>query len=309
MVSRTHPWFQKIRATSDHNKFVGKWLTSLDGPDLSNPAMAIQNGWQAEHMQNMWYAEELKEDMNIFAFDTRGTGESPKQGELNATQLAIDANRIIGDAFDILEDRASQQGVIPGNKILQGNCIGTMPIAALFAAKLPLYRRINGLVLISPVSTLSLPKIMKLGYFLPVWSVRFAIKHLAEPVSNFVVPGEESEESRREAMKRARKLIPEIAVKQVRQVFWKENVANYWKYISVPSLILVSRNDPLVKIEDSFDPFNKLKYPIWYELKSPDHLLLEGNISLLKKILPEFSRDPWNFYENHKDLQPDSNPV
>jgi pimeloyl-ACP methyl ester carboxylesterase len=293
-------------ATKDHDKFVGKWLHSLEKQGPSKPVIAIQNGWQAEYHQNQWYADELRNDLTIYAYDTRGNGQSPKSGDLHATQLAIDANSIIGKAFDKLDNITSHNKIEPGNKILQGNCIGTMPIAALFAAKLPLSKRVDGTVLISPVSSLSLPPILKMGYFFPVWMLRFAIRYLAEPIANKVTPGEDSEFTRKEAIKRAKKIIPEVALKQAKQVFWKQNVSNYWKHIRVPSLLLVSKNDPIVKLEDSIDPFNRLPYPIWYELKAPDHMLLEGNIELLKEVIPKFVNNPWDFYEEHKHLKPNS---
>ena len=305
MISPEHPLYSRVFNDESHNRFVTKWLTPLDKTKLSNPSMAITNGWMSEHHKNQWYADALSDNVNVFAYDSRGTGDSPKEGELNAFQSGIDANSVIGRAFDQLDTMAKEQGIEPGNKILQGNCIGTMTLASLFSGKLPLAKRTDGTILISPVSTFSLPILLKMTYFLPVWFVDFAIKYVAPTVAGMVVPGEDSESSRQEALGRARKLIPPVAVKQTRQVFWKENVTHAWKHINVPSLILVGRHDPLVKLEHSFDPYNRLPYPIWMELKAPDHLILEDNIEELKVVLPKFMNDPWGFYEEFKYLKPD----
>ena len=90
------------------------------------------------------------------------------------------------------------------------------------------------------------------------------------------------------------------------KILWKENVSNYWSTIDVPALIFVGKHDPLVKYEDSLHPYESLKYPIWYELDAPDHLLLESNTDILTDIVPEFCKDPYAFYEKYRHLKPKS---
>lgn len=286
-----------------HKSFITKWLTDIKR-NKPSPAMAIINGWMSAHQKNQWYADALSEQMDIFSFDSRGQGGSPKTGKLNAIQGAIDANKLISDAFNEYDRISKKNGKGNSNKIIQGNCVGTMSVAALFAGKLPLASQIDGTILISPVSTFQLPLPIKLTFFLPEWFVGFAIRKIAPTFAKLSVPGEESDDSRDEAMSRLQGIDPKIAVKQTRQIFWKENVSKYWEAIKVPSLILVGNSDPIVKIHHSFEAFDKLPYPIWIELDAPDHLLLEGNIDYLGKLIPKFAKDPWGVYEEFKHLRP-----
>ncbi len=286
-----------------HNKFVMKWLTNINRSKPS-PAMAIINGWMSAHQKNQWYADALSDQMNIFSFDSRGQGGSPKTGRLNAVQGAIDANKLISDAFREYDEISLKMGNGKSNKIIQGNCVGTMSVAALFAGKLPLASQIDGTILISPVSTFQLPLPIKLTFFLPAWFVGFAIRNIAPTFAKLSVPGNESDDSREEAMSRLKGIDPKIAVRQTRQIFWKENVSKYWEFVKVPSLILVGNSDPIVKIQHSFEAFDKLPYPIWIELDAPDHLLLEGNIDYLSKLIPKFAKDPWEVYEEFKHIGP-----
>ena len=129
-------------------------------------------------------------------------------------------------------------------------------------------------------------------------------KNIAPTFAKLSVPGDDSDDSRKEAMSRLNGIDPSVAVRQTRQIFWKENVSKYWESIKVPSLILVGNSDPIVKIQHSFEAFDKLPYPIWFELDAPDHLLLESNIEHLSTIIPKFANDPWKFYEEHKHLKP-----
>ncbi|OLS26857.1 MAG: hypothetical protein HeimC2_13900 [Candidatus Heimdallarchaeota archaeon LC_2] len=298
--------YDRLHNDKTHQHFVTKWLTKINR-NYTPPAMAIINGWMSEHYKNQWYAEILSKNMNIFSFDSRGQGNSPKSGQLNAIQGAIDASTLVFDAFQTYDEISKKNGDPKANKILQGNCVGTMSVAALFAGKLPLASQIDGTILISPVSTFSLPFPIKLTFFLPVWFVGFAIKNIAPTFAKLSVPGEESDDSRNEAMSRLNKIDPKIAVKQTRQVFWKENVSKYWKHVKVPSLILVGNSDPIVKIHHSFEAYDKLPYPIWLELDAPDHLLLERNMDSLGKLIPEFAKDPWSVYEEYKYLRPKRN--
>ena len=80
--------------------------------------------------------------------------------------------------------------------------------------------------------------------------------------------------------------------------------SSFRKIFTHPSLILVGNSDPIVKIEHSFEAYDKLPYPIWLELDAPDHLLLESNIDNLSKLIPKFANDPWEFYEENKHLKP-----
>ncbi|MCH8907640.1 MAG: alpha/beta hydrolase [Candidatus Heimdallarchaeota archaeon] len=243
--------------------------------------------------------------INVFAYDSRGTGESPKEGDFGAIQAAIDAQQVISTAFKEYDQLARDQGIQPGMKILQGNCVGTFAIAAMFAGGLPLSKIVDGVILISPVHSFDLPIYLKTSYFVPIWGFELARKYLAPKFIQWSTPGDDSVISRNEATKRVQNILPEVAVKQSKQIFWKENVKKYWKYINVPALILVSKNDPLVKYEHSLGPYNELKYPIWYELHAPDHLVLEYNLPLLGKLLPEFANDPIAFHHKYQHLQPE----
>ncbi|MFV2015532.1 MAG: alpha/beta fold hydrolase, partial [Candidatus Heimdallarchaeota archaeon] len=277
---------QRDRVLHDklHARFVSKWLTDINlRSDWCKPAMAIINGWMSEHQKNQWYADALSHGLHTFSFDSRGQGKSPKEGELNAIQGAIDANSIILKGFNQYDQLCVKNHDKKSIKILQGNCVGTMALAALFAGQLPLASQISGTILISPVSSFNLPFPLNMTFFLPEWLVQFAIEKVAPTFSQIAVPGEESEISRKEALSRLQGMDPKVAIKQARQIFWKENVSDYWKHIKIPSLILVGNSDPIVKIRDSYDPFNRLPYPIWIELDAPDHLLLEDNVEYLSQ--------------------------
>jgi len=306
-VDTSHPWSHRIRATdeSEYDHFVGKWLHDLSEQDLSNPAMSITNGWMAKHMENKWYADTMRDKMTMFAYDSRGQGESIKQGELDAIQGAIDANYVIGQAFSKFDQLAEERGVEPGNKILQGNCIGAMTVAALYAGRFNIAQQSAGALLISPVSTFDLPLVVKTAYFFPPFVGKWAIKYLGEPVAKMMVSGEDSEFSRQKALERLNSIDIDAALKQAKQIFWRENVEKLWKYIDVPTLMLVSDSDPLTKLEQSAEVYHALKYPIWLQLKAPDHLLLEGNIDYLSDLIPKFAADPWSVYEDFKDITPE----
>ncbi|MHA2169908.1 MAG: alpha/beta fold hydrolase [Candidatus Kariarchaeaceae archaeon] len=299
-----HPWFGLAENTQDYDQFVGRWLHDLNSQDLSKPALGIVNGWMAEHMQNLWYADAMRERMTTYAYDSRGQGSSPKTGDMHPTQMAIDANAMLTQAFGAFNVEAKKQGIHPGNKIVQGHCLGTMAIAAMFAAKLELSEQLDGAILISPVSYFSLPNLLKIGYFLPVWAVRFTTKYLAPTITRMLMPADDSELTRQNALERIKNLDPASAIKQVRQVFWKADVSDYWEKVTVPCLFLVSRHDPITRFEDSIDPFEKVPYPIWLELEAPDHMVLEFNIKKLQQLVPNFAKDPWEFYDNNKHLKP-----
>ncbi|MCE7735366.1 MAG: hypothetical protein GPJ54_10845 [Candidatus Heimdallarchaeota archaeon] len=288
-----------------HQQFVSKWHTDITKQKKTcKPAMGIINGWMSAHQKNQWYADALSKGIHTFSFDSRGQGKSPKSGKLNSIQGAMDANSIISAAFDQYDQICMKKSGEKANKILQGNCVGTMALAALFAGDLPLASEIAGTILISPVSTFNLPLPLKMTFFLPEWFAKFAIEKIAPTFTKIAVPGDESETSRSEAMSRLKEIDPKIAIKQAQQIFWKENVTNYWKHIKVPSLILVGNSDPIVKLRDSYDAYNRLPYPIWLELDAPDHLLLEGNIDYLSEIIPRFANDPWALYEEFKHISP-----
>ena len=302
-----HPWGHRIQPylNFDYGDFVGEWLHDPQEIDVSNPVMSITNGWGAQHMENKWYADELFPDLAIYAYDSRGQGESTKHGKLDAVQGAIDANFLLSRAFNDIDHKATELGVSPGNKIIQGNCIGAMTVAALYAGKFPVTRQSDGVILISPVSTFDLPAVAKMTYFLPSWAAKWAIKYLAVPMANFMVSGEESEFSRQKALQRLYRIDVDAALRQVKQIFWRENVSPYWSHIDVPALMIVSPNDPLTRIEDSAAVYDKLQYPIWLELEAPDHLILEENIDFLRKFIPRYAREPWAVYEEYKDITPD----
>ncbi len=281
----------------DYKLFVTKWLTTnTTAPNH----LFIINGWQATYSENIWYAELLKKSINTFAFDSRGQGGSPKNGRLDAVENAIDANYIISKEIKNIKKTKNP----PGNFIIQGNCIGTMTIATLFAGNFNVINDVSGVLLLSPVTTFDLPFVIKITYFLPKWFSTFSIKYIAPIVLKMIAKDEESEYSRNNAMERLLRLDHDATLRQVKSIFWKEDVKKYWKYVKVPALILVGKNDPLVSYEDSIDPFNRLPYPIWYELDAPDHLLLETNKKIISEIIPEFSKDPWAFYEKHKHMKP-----
>lgn len=288
----------------DHHLFNRKWLVDLDEADLSLPAYAIINGWMAYIESNQWFQDELAGKVNIFSYEGRGTGKSPKKGRLDPVQNAIDADRIIGEAFAEYDRMARKQGVKPGPKIVQANCMGTLALASLFAAKLPLSQNLDAVVLLSPVSTFKLPWKIRFGFFVPPVLGKMVRRYLGPLVVKSIASKEESERSRQEALKRLNSIDLDVAGRQAREVLWKANVSTFWKTVNVPALILVSDSDPLVRIEESAEVFDKLPYPIWMELTAPDHLILEDNIEKIKEFLPQFVNDPWNFYERHKHLRP-----
>lgn len=305
-IDSSNPFYYRVKNTEHLDEFVGRWLVNLEEQDLNNPIIGIINGWMAEHSENQWYADSLANDLSIFAFDSRGQGQSPKSGRMDAVQGAIDANYIISKAFaeyDWLVDQSDRVSQ-PANKILQGSCIGTMPIAALFAGRLPLHEQIDATILISPIAKFSPPTILKIGYFIPLWLASFVKNYLTVPIANMLFPGEDSQFSRDVALDRVNKLHPPSALQQAKELLWKEDVSNFWNYVNVPSLILVSSTDPLTPIDLSVDVYHKLPFPIWFELEAPDHLILEDNWEYLQQKIPEFARDPWDFYERYKHLEP-----
>lgn len=297
------PFSHREGIFDDYDQFIGAWLHELTPDLLAQPAMSITNGWQARYRENQWYADAL--GLPIYAYDSRGQGKSPKEGPLDAVQWGIDANVVVSRAFDHFDQLASQQGIEPHNKILQGNCMGTMALAAIYAGRMSLADRVDGVILISPVSSFSLPRILQPIIFLPTWFGRFAVNYLAPIFAKMAVPGEESEFSRNKAMARVRALDIPAAARQAKQMFWRENVGKYWKYIHVPSLILVGSNDPMVHVSQTAEVYHQLKYPIWIHLDAPDHSLLEDNIDYLAQIIPEFNKDPWGFYEKNRHLHPE----
>ncbi|MHA2276460.1 MAG: alpha/beta fold hydrolase [Candidatus Kariarchaeaceae archaeon] len=296
---------ERMHHDPTHDEFVSKWLSNIKREKYPcKPVIGIVNGWMSAQQKNQWYADALSKGLHTFSYDSRGQGESPKKGEMNSIQGAIDANKIISKGFEEYDKICIKKGGEKAIKILQGNCVGTMTLAAMFAGGLPLSSEISGTILISPVSTFNLPLPLKMTFFLPVWFAQFAIEKVAPIFTKLAVPGNESESSRNEALERLQGINYELAIKQARQIFWKENVSEYWKHINVPSLILVGNSDPIVKIKHSYDPYNQLKYPIWIELDAPDHLLLEGNIDYLKNIIPKFANDPWGVYDEFKHISP-----
>jgi alpha-beta hydrolase superfamily lysophospholipase len=299
MLPNSHQWYHRFIAYQDHHLFRRKWL--LDPQNRELPALFILNGWMSYIERNLWYAQALHNHVNMFSFDTRGQGQSPKNGPLDAVQNAIDLNVIGVDTYAAYQNH---NGGDTGSLFLQGNCVGTLGIAALFAGKFPLSKEVQGTILLSPVNTFNLPRKIKMAYFAPIWLGRFGMKYVAPKIVHKIAPGEESRASREEALNRVQQLIPEVASRQVKQVFWKEDVTKYWKHMDVPSLILVSDNDPLVKLSDSAKAYTQMKYPIWMQLQAPDHLIIEENIHHLKTILPQFMNDPWKFYEYHQHLSP-----
>ncbi len=299
-----HPLSHRLNRHDDYGNFNRRWLVDLQNADLSLPAYAIMNGWMAYIESNQWFQDELMGIVNIFSYEARGTGRSPKNGRLDPVQNAIDANRLIGEAFAQYDRLAHQQGIEPQGKYIQANCMGTLALASMFAAKLPLHRKIDGTVLLSPVSKFNLPWKIKFGFFMPPSLSKVLRRYLAPIVVKRIVSKEESERSRQEALKRLNQVDLDVAARQAREVLWKADVSSFWKAIKVPALILVSDSDPLVKLEESAEVYWKLPYPIWMRMKAPDHLILEDNIEIVKEMIAEYTKDPWAFYERNKDMQP-----
>ncbi len=301
----SHRWLERIRQSDDENYdlFVRKWLTDVE-KNLAKPSIFILNGWQAWISQNQWYADAQKESVNIFAYDSRGQGDSPKHGRMDTLQNAIDAQHIIGNEINRIDNLTKEQGKERPNRILHGNCLGTMTIASLFAGDFDLANQTNGVILLSPVSSFSLPKKLKLTYFLPIWLANFAFKYLAGPIMNSIAPGDGGEISRNSAMDRLKRIDLAAASRQVRDIFWKEDVSKLWKTIDKPALLYVGKHDPLVRFEDSFDPYANLKYPVWIDLHADNHFLLEENVEKVSGLNAEFSLDPWAFYDKYKDENP-----
>ena len=211
-----HSIGKRLKETNDHHLFNRRWLVDLETADLSLPAYAIINGWMAYIESNQWFQDELKGKVNIFSYEARGTGKSPKNGRLDPVQYAIDADRIIGEAFDEYDRLAREKGVQPGKKIIQANCMGTLPLAALFAAKLPLSQRIDGVILLSPVSTFNLPWKIKFSFFVPPLLGKVLRRYVAPIVVRKIAPKEESERSRNESLKRLNGIDLNVASKQER---------------------------------------------------------------------------------------------
>jgi pimeloyl-ACP methyl ester carboxylesterase len=130
------------------------------------------------------------------------------------------------------------------------------------------------------------------------------IHNLGPKLAKHFVSGEESEDSRRKAIERMQRYDIKAGIRQVRQIFWKENVSKLWGTLDKPVLILVSPNDPVTPRDDSAKVFDLLRYPIWMELEVPDHMLLEDNVEFLSEFIPRFTRDPWGVYEENKHLRP-----
>ncbi|MDH5401611.1 MAG: alpha/beta hydrolase [Candidatus Heimdallarchaeota archaeon] len=303
ILPQNHQWRKRVENTpNDYSKFIGEWLVDIEKQDISKPALGIINGWQARYSENQWYAEALKDYMSIYAYDSRGQGNSPKDGKLDAVQGAIDANAILTKSFDEYDRVSIDSGLSISNKSIQAHCAGGMSAAALFAGRFPIADRLSSLILLSPVNTFNLPVFIKPIYFLPAKLVRFATRYIAPSVINKV---QASEESRRNAMQRLSRIDINAGVRQSKAIFWKENVEKYWKYVKVPTLIFVSRKDPVTTIEESKEVFDCLPFGIWWELKADDHFILESNIELIKKILPEFTSDPWGFYDKYKSNSPE----
>ncbi len=263
------------------------------------------NGWMAQIESNRWFQDQLRGLVNIFSYEARGSGKSPKHGRLDPVQNAIDAEILISQAFEEYDRLAESHGKTPGNKSLQGNCLGTMGLAALFAGRFPLSRKVDSVILISPVSKFDLPWKIKFSFFVPPAFGGFLRRFVAPTIIRKIAAKEESEKSRQEALRRLYQMDLNAASRQAREIFWKANVSGFWKYINVPALILVSRDDPMVKIEQSAEVFHELPYPIWMELRAPDHLILEDNIDLIREELPKYLNDPWGYYEKHKNNYPD----
>ena len=117
MVS--HRWLKRIKESDDekYDLFARKWLTDVDN-NIGNPSIFILNGWQAWISQNQWYADAQKEYLNVFAYDSRGQGDSPKHGRMDTLQNAIDAQNIIGPEIDRIDKMAEEQDIERQNKIL-----------------------------------------------------------------------------------------------------------------------------------------------------------------------------------------------
>jgi pimeloyl-ACP methyl ester carboxylesterase len=298
-------WLKRINQSDNENYdlFARKWLTDVDN-NLDKPSIFILNGWQAWISQNQWYADAQKDYVNMFAYDSRGQGASPKHGRMDTLQNAIDAQKIIGKEISRIDKLAEEQGIERQNKILHGNCLGTMTISTLFAGKFDLANDTDGVILLSPVSSFNLPMKLKITYFLPIWMGNFVFKYLAEPITKSLASGDGGEISRNSAMDRLRRIDLAAASRQVKDIFWKEDVSKLWRSIDKPALLYVGKNDPLVRFEDSFDPYDKLRYPIWIDLHADNHFLLEENVEKVSKLNAEFSKDPWKFYDKYKDENP-----
>lgn len=307
-LSATHAWYEDFNNLEfGYEHIFGKWLTPMIKKRLHMDCFFLVNGWLANYYDNYPLTKKISYLANVFSYDIRGTGKSIRSGPMTVKQAALDMNHIFMKALQerkILADSYGLKDIDTGNVFLLGSCIGGLPIAAAYAAKLPITKHVAGIVIISPISKFIPYKLAKTLYFLPPLVIALLKKWLALPIINKVLPGEDASDIKQLAITRIKRIDPFVTTRHAREFLWKGDVKDAWKYISVPTLLLVGDNDPVASLESSAEVYQNLKYPIWVKLNAPSHLLLEYNLKYMHKNFPSFTKDPAQFFKDHMASKP-----
>ncbi len=308
LLSDSHPWYEDFNNKKlGYDQLFGKWLTPLTKERLSKDSFFVVNGWLAHHSDNNPLTDKISDLFNVFAYDARGLGKSSRFGPLTVKQTALDMNYIFVKYLQLRLEFANHHNIDTselGKVFLMGSCIGGLPIAAAYATKLPITRYVTGILIISPISSFKPHKLIRPMYFLPPIIIQIFKKWLAKPMLDFVLPKENAKDTKELALKRVGRIDPQVTTRQAREFLWKGNVYDAWKYITVPTILLVGDKDPVAPLESSLDVYKQLKYPIWLKLNAPSHLILEYNIEYLRSNFLSFTNDPFLFFKKNQHLRP-----
>jgi pimeloyl-ACP methyl ester carboxylesterase/MFS family permease len=307
-ISAAHRWYRDFNNLEFvYKQIFGKWLTPLTEKRLRMDCFLLVNGWLANHQDNYPITKEISHLTNVFSYDARGSGKSIRSGPMTVKQAALDMNYIFMKALQERRKLAESYGIKSrelGKVFLMGSCIGGLPIAAAYAAKLPITKHVAGIVIISPISKFIPHNIVKSLYFLPPVVIYLLKRWFALPIIDKVLPGEQSSDTKQLAIKRTQRIDPYATTRHAREFLWKGEVRNAWKYISVPALLLVGENDPVASLASSAEVYENLQFPIWVKLDAPSHLLLEYNLEYMKENFSSFTKSPRRFYRKYKDSKP-----
>lgn len=307
-LSTTHAWYGDFNNLElGYKQIFGKWLTPMTKKRLQMDSFLLVNGWLANHYDNYPLTKKLSHLTNVFSYDVRGTGKSIQFGPMTVKQAALDMNHVFMRALHerkMLADSYGLKDSDMGKVFLMGSCIGGLPIAAAYAAKLPITNHVVGIVILSPISKFIPHKLVKSLYFLPPLVIALLKNWFALPIINKVLPGEDTSDTKQLAIRRVKRIDPFVTTRHAREFLWKGDVKDAWKYISVPTLLLVGDTDPIASLKSSAEVYQNLKYPIWVKLIAPSHLLLEYNLEYMQKNFPSFTKDPAQFYKDHMLFKP-----
>jgi pimeloyl-ACP methyl ester carboxylesterase len=307
-LSATHAWYEDFNNLEfGYKQIFGKWLTPMIKKRLQMDCFLLVTGWLSNHHDNYPLTKKLSHLTNVFSYDVRGTGKSIRSGPMTVKQAALDMNHIFMKVLQerkMLADSYELKDSDIGKVFLLGSCIGGLPIAAAYAAKLPITKHVAGIVILSPISKFIPHKLVKFLYFLPPFVISLLKEWFALPIINKVLPGEDSSDTKQLAIKRVKRIDPFATTRHAREFLWKGDVKDAWKYISVPTLLLVGNNDPVASLESSVEVYQNLRYPIWVKLNAPSHLLLEYNLDYMHKNFPSFTKDPAQFYKDQIASKP-----